>query len=114
MAVSTQANALSDYTGRVAVVTERDGKTVISADAQVMWKDPSYGAQSANVSKVTEKKLPRPANSFILYRKSLHPELKAANPGMHNNDICMSPILTLLSMLISNSEGRWRRLAERG
>ncbi|RMZ78557.1 hypothetical protein DV737_g3840, partial [Chaetothyriales sp. CBS 132003] len=32
-------------------------------------------------------KVPRPPNSFILYRQEYHPKLKAQNPGLHNNDI---------------------------
>ena len=35
-------------------------------------------------------KLPRPANSFILYRQHHHPHLKAEHPEMHSNEICKS------------------------
>jgi hypothetical protein len=34
------------------------------------------------------KKVPRPANAFILYRQHHHPLVKAAHPEYHNNDIC--------------------------
>jgi HMG (high mobility group) box len=34
-----------------------------------------------------KSKVPRPPNAFILYRKKHHPQLKAANPDMHNNEI---------------------------
>lgn len=33
-------------------------------------------------------KVPRPPNAFILYRQHHHPEIKAAYPDFHNNDIC--------------------------
>jgi hypothetical protein len=33
-------------------------------------------------------KIPRPPNSFILYRQYHHPLVKEANPGIHNNEIC--------------------------
>ncbi|KAI9819212.1 MAG: hypothetical protein M1827_007368 [Pycnora praestabilis] len=42
-----------------------------------------------NKSKLASKqeKVPRPPNAFILYRQHHHPIVKAANPGMHNNEI---------------------------
>ncbi|MBE3042342.1 hypothetical protein IMZ48_07125 [Candidatus Bathyarchaeota archaeon] len=30
----------------------------------------------------------RPPNAYILYRKDHHEEVKAANPGISNNEIC--------------------------
>jgi len=33
-------------------------------------------------------KVPRPPNAFILYRQRHHPQIKAAYPDFHNNDIC--------------------------
>ena len=33
-------------------------------------------------------RIPRPPNAFILYRKDYHHKIKAANPGIHNNEIC--------------------------
>ena len=35
-------------------------------------------------------KIPRPPNSFILYRQHYHPLIKESNPGIHNNEICKS------------------------
>ena len=35
-------------------------------------------------------KIPRPPNSFILYRQQMHPLIKAANPSFSNNRICKS------------------------
>ena len=35
------------------------------------------------------KKVPRPPNAFIIYRKEWHPTVVAQNPGLHNNAICM-------------------------
>jgi hypothetical protein len=36
------------------------------------------------------KKVPKPSNSWILYRKSKHYSVVAQNPGMHNSEICKS------------------------
>jgi hypothetical protein len=34
------------------------------------------------------EKIPRPANAWIMYRKHHHASFVAANPGVHNNQIC--------------------------
>jgi hypothetical protein len=34
-----------------------------------------------------KSKVPRPPNSFILYRQEHHPKIKDQNPDLHNNDI---------------------------
>lgn len=34
------------------------------------------------------QRIPRPPNAYILYRKDHHHIVKAANPGIHNNEIC--------------------------
>lgn len=46
----------------------------------------------------------RPPNAYILYRKDRHEEVKAANPGISNNEICKFPILppTLTNRNIAN------------
>lgn len=36
-------------------------------------------------------KIPRPPNAYILYRKERHSMVRDANPGISNNEICMSP-----------------------
>jgi hypothetical protein len=36
-----------------------------------------------------KKKVPRPPNAFIIYRKDWHSTVVAENPGLHNNAICM-------------------------
>lgn len=46
-------------------------------------------ASNTNEGRNWRGKLPRPPNSFILYRQHHHPLLKAKNPGYHNNQICM-------------------------
>lgn len=45
-------------------------------------------ANNANEGKNLRGKVPRPPNSFILYRQYHHPLLKAKNPEWHNNQIC--------------------------
>ncbi|KAI6780589.1 MAT1-2-1 like protein [Emericellopsis cladophorae] len=37
--------------------------------------------------KMKEKKIPRPPNAYILYRKERHHSVKNANPGISNNEI---------------------------
>jgi hypothetical protein len=37
---------------------------------------------------VKHAKILRPPNAFILYRKAHHEAVKAAHPGIHNNEIC--------------------------
>ena len=49
------------------------------------------------VSTKAKKKVPRPPNAFIIYRKEWHPTVVAENPGLHNNAICM-----YLAILISH------------
>jgi len=44
------------------------------------------GASTSRLAK--DDKIPRPANAFILYRKDHQDLMKAANPGIHNNDVC--------------------------
>ena len=39
-------------------------------------------------------KILRPPNAFILYRKAHHEAVKAAHPGIHNNQICKFLFLT--------------------
>lgn len=36
------------------------------------------------------QKIPRPPNSFILYRKHFHKSITASNPGVPNTEICES------------------------
>lgn len=42
----------------------------------------------AGPTKAKKKKVPRPPNAFIIYRMEWHSTAVAANPGLHNNDIC--------------------------
>lgn len=35
-----------------------------------------------------EKKIPRPPNAYILYRKERHNVVRDAHPGITNNEIC--------------------------
>jgi hypothetical protein len=36
------------------------------------------------------KKIPRPSNAWIMYRKHFHTAFVNANPGIHNTQICKS------------------------
>lgn len=68
---------------------------VITPDISVLAPGPermttfNKGKAAAKVAKV-----PRPPNSFILYRQHHHPIIKAQNPDYHNNRICEFPIHT--------------------
>jgi hypothetical protein len=42
----------------------------------------------------SKAKVPRPPNSFILYRQHYHPIIKEQIPGIANNDICKSLHIT--------------------
>lgn len=42
---------------------------------------------------VKQAKILRPPNAFILYRKAHHEAVKAAHPGIHNNQICKFPLI---------------------
>jgi hypothetical protein len=48
------------------------------------------GAPSSRASSPQSdgEKIPRPANAWIMYRKHHHASFVAANPGVHNNQIC--------------------------
>lgn len=44
----------------------------------------------------------RPPNAYILYRKDHHEDVKNANPGISNNEICKSLILLLALSLLGH------------
>ena len=51
---------------------------------RILASDKTTAGERKNLS----GKLPRPPNSFILYRQQHHPALKEAHPTLHNNQIC--------------------------
>ncbi|KAK4171468.1 high mobility group box-domain-containing protein, partial [Triangularia setosa] len=48
---------------------------------------PVWDPKNRHVQSNAEVKIPRPPNAYILYRKDQQAALKAANPGIPNNDI---------------------------
>ncbi len=54
----------------------------------------------------------RPPNSYILYRKDHHEQVKAQNPGIHNNEICKfskgSSLFSLLTRIAAIIGQMWR------
>src|SRR5947207_5169217 len=48
---------------------------------------PLPGDPDVSSTAVKATKIPRPPNAFIIYRRAHHDLVKAANPGIHNNDI---------------------------
>lgn len=54
--------------------------------------DQLYEAASQGMNLYPEmQKIPRPPNSFILYRQHYHRSVTASNPGIKNTEICESP-----------------------
>lgn len=48
-----------------------------------------FGSQFTISKKLPARtKIPRPRNAFIIYRMSKRLEVRAANPNVHNNQIC--------------------------
>ena len=75
-----------------------NGMIVLARGAPPFWiVRPSATVQTAAVvppgppAKI--QKPPRPPNAYILYRKDRHTLVKAANPGISNNQICKLPSL---------------------
>lgn len=70
--------------------------------------DTTTAAPGTSTGKMAKyDKVPRPANAFILYRKDNQDLIKAANPGIHNNDVCKyirevfpRSLLTLIAILL--------------
>jgi len=58
--------------------------------AQATTVASGVGASSSRASSPQSdgEKIPRPANAWIMYRKHHHASFVAANPGVHNNQIC--------------------------
>lgn len=52
-------------------------------------RDQSVFVAGRGIAAVAQPKIKRPPNAFILYRQHHHPMVKAANPELHNNQICM-------------------------
>jgi hypothetical protein len=59
---------------------------------------------SAGASKT--EKVSRPPNAFIIYRKDYHEIVKAANPGIHNTEICESRPFSLYWLLANISSAK--------
>lgn len=63
--------------------------------------------------KPKDKKIPRPPNAYILYRKDHHTMVKEANPGITNNEICkLHAFETTSCILTFESSGSRCCLAE--
>ena len=83
------------------------GRHSVSDEGTVKPK-PSTG----NKGKVAPVKLPRPPNSFILYRQRHHPDIKAEHPELHNNEICKSMIILSRPKLNFSSLNSRKAVAE--
>lgn len=73
-----------DSNGNVRVYGQREpeGMPLASTKGAALNK-PSTGSKGVN----SQAKLPRPPNSFILYRQHHHPLIKSKEPWLHNNQI---------------------------
>jgi hypothetical protein len=49
---------------------------------------PKNNTGGMDTGTVVKSKVPRPPNAWILYRQHNHASVKAAHPGITNNDIC--------------------------
>lgn len=75
---------------------------------------PQHGQQIDYISKSDRiirsaaiKKVPRPLNSFILYRKDRQEIVKQDHPGLCNNDICKSRIYITAQCMSLISEPKY-------
>jgi hypothetical protein len=75
---------------------------VMKRDITMVKGIPIWDPKKKHVTTVF--RLRRPPNAYILYRKDKHGEVKAENPGLDNNEICMSnfPINRLELFLKAN------------
>nr|prf transcription factor [Podospora anserina] len=65
-----------------SIMPDHTKKGVLNTMNTTVW-DP----KKRHVQATAEAKIPRPPNAYILYRKDQQAALKAANPGIPNNDI---------------------------
>lgn len=79
---STSSMSTSETSSTESDSTEMASTEIASSEIAV---DNDQIAQQLPASSA---KIPRPPNCFILYRQNYHNEVKAANPGVSNNEIC--------------------------
>ena len=86
------------------VVAEMDAANgwAPSVDVAVEGNDAAAPAplpnNAGNANFANQARIPRPPNAFIGFRKDNHERVKAENPGIHNNDICKSPDISVKSV----------------
>ena len=81
--------------GPVSVTRDNNGNIRIQPSNRPVGRALASEKASSQPSSIPERKnlrgkLPRPPNSFILYRQQHHPMVKKAHPKLHNNEICKS------------------------
>ena len=60
-------------------------------EGNLFWDPKGIHAEAPKPQK-KKVKIPRPPNAYILYRKDHHRQIREQNPGLHNNEICKSPV----------------------
>ncbi|VBB73642.1 MAT+ sexual cell fertilization-promoting factor encoded by the FPR1 gene [Podospora comata] len=90
-------NTMKSYLGGADAMYARDadnGQVVILGPRRLMESNITivgsttvWDPKKRHVQATAEAKIPRPPNAYILYRKDQQAALKAANPGIPNNDI---------------------------
>ena len=90
---ATQTTATGPATQPVQPVTQPTGQGNQAINPPVNTAAGTIAGNSGNRA----GKVRRPPNAFILYRAARHREVKNANPGIHNNQICKSQPLGHLS-----------------
>jgi hypothetical protein len=70
------------------------GVQAITPPAQAQAHGPAAGVAMPQTRSASQqaggKKIPRPSNAWIMYRKHHHASAVAANQGLSNNEICES------------------------
>jgi hypothetical protein len=59
-------------------------------DSEGLLASTEDASQHSTDVQVNVTKIPRPPNAYILYRRDKQPDVKKANPGIKNNEICES------------------------
>lgn len=88
---------------------------VMRPDTSVVGNVPIWDPKKKLIPPPDLKKLPRPQNAYILYRKDIQSKVKADNPNLHNNEICKphpSNVLNI-SQLTTLSGSHWCHVEER-
>lgn len=80
--------------GQVVILGPR---RLMESNITIVGSTTVWDPKKRHVQATAEAKIPRPPNAYILYRKDQQAALKAANPGIPNNDICKLLLVVLVN-----------------